>query len=370
MQRRGTRTINVGRVGIGSQFPISIQSMTNTKTSDISATLKQINELSSVGCEIIRIAVPDIQSAIAVSSIVPNSPIPVIADIHFDHKLALLSIKNGIHGIRINPGNIGSADKVKAVADAAGSAGISIRVGANSGSIAKEYKSKNISGTLQSKQEVVSNSLVESALYQCSLLEDYGFKNIKVSLKASDVITMIKAYEKFAKKTDYPLHLGVTEAGTLFQSTVKSSIGIGSLLVNGIGDTIRVSVTGDCRDEIKIARSILESLSIRHAVPEIISCPTCARTSTDLINLTDKIEIAISELKSTGVELNPFKLAIMGCAVNGPGEARDADIGIAGATGQYVLFEKEKTIAAYKEDEIIDVLLKYVVEKYGNSKNK
>ena len=370
MQRRVTRTISVGRVGIGSKFPVSIQSMTNTKTSDITATLNQINELSSIGCEIIRIAVPDIQSANAVNSIVSNSPIPVIADIHFDYKLALLSIKNGINGIRINPGNIGSADKVKAVAEAAGSAGISIRVGANSGSIAKDYKPKSKNDGLQSKQETLSDSLVESALYQCSLLEEYGFKNIKVSLKASDVLTMIKAYRKFAKKTDYPLHLGVTEAGTLFQSTIKSSVGIGALLADGIGDTIRVSVTGDCRDEIKIAHSILESLSLRHAAPEIISCPTCARTSTDLIKLANKIESAISELKASGIEFNPFKLAIMGCAVNGPGEARDADIGIAGATGQYVLFEKEKTIAAYKENEIIDVLLKYIIKKYGNSKNK
>lgn len=361
--RRKTRDIRIGNIGIGSSFPVSIQSMANSDTRDIQATLKQISELAHLGCQIARVAVPDIPSAEAVADLVKSSPLPLVADIHFDYKLALISIKNGIHAVRINPGNIGSRDKVKAVAEAAGSAGIPIRIGANTGSLAKEF---HIEGHIQDKHEkahLLANALVKSAIKQCKVLEEFSFKNIKVSLKASDVLTTYLAYKKFASQTDYPLHLGVTEAGTLFRSSVKSSIGIGSLLLDGIGDTIRVSVTGSPLEEIKIAQTILEATGHRDSSPEIVSCPTCARTTTDIITLTKNIESLIDSMKASGISFSPFKIAIMGCAVNGPGEARDADIGIAGANGQFVLFKNgiiEKN--SYSKEEAF-VLLKEEILK-------
>lgn len=338
--------------------------MTNSDTKDVKTTLSQIYELAKLGCQIARIAVPDIQSAEAVRDLVKSSPLPLVADIHFDHRLALISIKNGIHAVRINPGNIGSKDNVKAVAQAAGSAGIPIRIGANTGSLPKEF---HIEANIQDKHEkahLLAEALVKSALNQCEALEEVSFKDIKVSLKASDVLTTYMAYKKFASQTDYPLHLGVTEAGTLFRSSVKSSIGIGSLLLEGIGDTIRVSVTGSPLEEIKIAQTILEATGHRDSSPEIVSCPTCARTTTDIINLTKNIEALIDLLKENGASFSPFKIAIMGCAVNGPGEARDADIGIAGVNGKFIFFRNGETLKNSYSEKIAFSMLKEEILKH------
>lgn len=362
--RRKTRSIKIGNIGIGSSFPVSIQSMTNSDTKDVKATLNQIYELAKLGCQIARIAIPDIQAAEAVADLVKSSPLPLVADIHFDHKLALISIKNGIHAVRINPGNIGSKDKVKAVAETAGEAGIPIRIGANTGSLPKEFHIEEHIQNKHEKAHLLAEALVNSALKQCELLEEFSFKDIKVSLKASDVLTTYLAYKKFAAQTDYPLHLGVTEAGTLFKSSVKSSIGIGSLLLEGIGDTIRVSVTGSPLEEIKIAQTILEATGHRDSSPEIVSCPTCARTTADIIKLTKNVESLIDSMKSEGYHFTPFKIAIMGCAVNGPGEARDADIGIAGVNGKFILFRNgiiEKS--SYSEEEAFILLKEEILKR-------
>jgi (E)-4-hydroxy-3-methylbut-2-enyl-diphosphate synthase len=350
--RRKTRTLKVGNRFIGGNHPITIQSMTNTDTENVDATVKQINQLDNAGCEIIRVAVPTLKAAENIKDIVKYSSIPVIADIHFDYKLALAAIKCGINGIRINPGNIGSDERVKAVAEAAGEAGIPIRIGANTGSLAAGHHPKKIE---EDRSDIFAQALVDSAHYQCKLLEKYSFKDIKVSLKASDVITTVKAYRNFSKLTDYPLHLGVTEAGTLQQSTIKSSIGIGGLLIEGIGDTVRVSITGDPIDEIKVAQKILENTGHRKARPEIISCPTCGRTVVNLIELAEKIEKKIEMFKQNGKVFMPCKIAIMGCAVNGPGEAKEADLGIAGARDKYVIFKNGKQIGAYSEKTAMSV---------------
>ena len=356
--RRKTRVVKIGSVPIGYPYPVSIQSMTNTDTKDIKATLSQIEQLYNLGCQIVRVALPDIESAKAVKNIIAETPVPIIGDIHFDYRIALESIQSGIHAIRINPGNIGTEEKVKAVAEAAGIACIPIRVGANTGSLAKEFQvKKEEAEDKYTKAERTAEALVKSALKQCETLERCSFKNIKVSLKASDVLTTFLAYKKFASLTDYPLHLGVTEAGTNFRSSIKSSIGIGSLLMLGIGDTIRVSVTGSPLEEIKIAQTILESAGQREATPEIISCPTCARTTTNIIGLVNKVENYIESLKLKGYKFKPFTLAIMGCAVNGPGEAKEADIGIAGASGKFVLFKKGKLLpGCYTEEEAYTAL--------------
>lgn len=343
--RRKTRTIKVGNLLIGSPFPVSIQSMTNTPTEDFNATLKQIKELEDAGCEIVRITIPTIKAAKNIKQFIKNSRIPIIADIHFNHKLALMAISQGIHGIRINPGNIGSKENIRAIAKAATEANVPIRVGANSGSLPQNYRIKQTTtNTKEAKRLFISDALVESALHQCQILEKEGFYNIKVSLKASDVITAVMAYRKFAKITDYPLHLGITEAGTYLRSTIKSSIGIGSLLLEGIGDTIRVSITGNPIEEVKIAQQILENTGHRLACPEIISCPTCGRTNIDIIKITTDIEKKINQLKSKGNKFKPSKIAIMGCAVNGPGEAKDADCGIAGASKNKLAFFKNGKI--------------------------
>ncbi|MEI6055478.1 MAG: flavodoxin-dependent (E)-4-hydroxy-3-methylbut-2-enyl-diphosphate synthase [Lentisphaerota bacterium] len=362
--RRKTRNIKIGNVRIGSSYPVSIQSMTNSDTKDVKATLTQIRELARLGCQIARIAVPDLESANAIKNLVKESPLPIVADIHFDHKLALLSIKNGIHAVRINPGNIGSKENVKAVAEAAGEAGIPIRIGTNTGSLAKEFHIPENITDKSKKAELLSDALCSSALKQCEALEEFNFRDIKVSLKASDVLTTYLAYKKFAAQTDYPLHLGVTEAGTLFRSSVKSSIGIGSLLLDGIGDTIRVSVTGSPLEEIKIAQMILESTGHRDSSPEIISCPTCARTTADIIELTKNVESLIDSMKAEGFHFQPFKIAIMGCAVNGPGEARDADIGIAGANGKFILFRNGTTAKnSYTESEAFSLLKEEILKR-------
>lgn len=347
---RKTRKIHIGRLPVGGGAPVSVQSMTNTDTRNAEATISQIKELFMAGCEIARVAVPDRKAAEMLDGIIAGSPIPVIADIHFDHRLALMAIKAGIHGIRINPGNIGDAGKVREVAEAAGEKNIPIRVGANAGSLPK-----NIVETMNRKSGdrdgILADALVKSALGECRILERYGFRKIKVSLKASSVPATVMAYRKFADLADYPLHLGITEAGTLIRGTVKSSVGIGALLLGGIGDTIRVSLTADPVEEVKVGIMILESAGLRKAQPEIVSCPTCGRTEINLFGLVGKIESEIGRIKASGKRINIAKIAVMGCVVNGPGEAKDADLGIAGSkNGMAAVFKKGRLKGVFPED--------------------
>jgi len=346
LNRRKTRVIKVGNVLIGGNNPISVQSMTNTKTKDVESTVKQIKELENAGCHIVRVAVTDLDDAKAISKIKKEINIPIIADIQFDYKLALESIKYGVDGLRLNPGNIGSEDRVKEVVKACKERGISIRVGVNSGSIKKEY--------LEKYNGVNENSMVYSALEQVRILEDMDFHDIKISLKASSVQLTIKAYEKMAELVDYPFHLGVTEAGPAWRGTVKSAIGIGVLLSEGIGDTIRVSLTGDPVEEVKVGREILKSLNLLNEGVEIISCPTCGRTNINLIEIVEK-----AEKKLSGINKH-IKVAIMGCPVNGPGEAREADIGIAGGKGEGLIFKKGQIIKKVKEEDLLDELIKEI----------
>ncbi len=348
--RNQTRQVKVNNVTIGGGAPVSIQSMTNTVTADAVSTLAQIRELASAGCDIIRVAVPDSDAVDALPAILSGSPIPVIADIHFDYRLALGAIAAGIHGIRINPGNIGDADKVRLIAEKAGEAGIPIRVGANSGSLSEAMRSLP-----------PADALVESALEQCRILEEYGFRAIKVSLKASNVPVTVSAYEKFAERSDYPLHLGITEAGTPQNGIVKSAVGIGALLLRGLGDTIRVSLTAPPLAEIAPARRILEAAGLRDASPEIVSCPTCGRTQIDLIKLAEKVESLIQEIKQQNRRIKLKKIAVMGCVVNGPGEARDADLGVAGGRSQLALFKHGKIIGTFPEAEGYDVLRREIL---------
>ena len=357
------KSINIGNVKVGEDGIVSIQSMTNTPTDDIIATSAQIAELAKEGCDIVRVAVPDFKAVDALSEIIKQSPIPVIADIHFDYKLAIGAIKAGIHAIRINPGNIGSAERVKEVAELAKEYKVPIRVGANSGSLPKGLYEENLK-KLKNRTEAMAESLVVAALEQCKLLEDCGFSDIKVSLKSSEVPATVKAYRKFAEIADYPLHIGVTEAGTFLKGTVKSAVGIGSLILDGIGDTLRVSLTADPVEEIKIAKLILESVGLRNPQPEIVSCPSCGRTEIGLFDLVDKVENLIENIKASGKEINIKKLAVMGCVVNGPGEAKDAEIGIAGGKGKIAIFKAGKLIGTYSENEgfekFKEEILKYI----------
>lgn len=325
-KRKITKKIYVGNVPIGGGAPISIQSMTNTFTTDIKGTLRQIKRLYNLGCEIIRVAVPDKDSVLALKEIVKKSPIPVIADIHFDYKLAIGAILQGVHGIRINPGNIKNKNKLLEILKVAKEKNIAIRIGVNSGSLDFEIKRKF-------KNEIYKG-LVESACNYIKFFEDNDFFNIKVSLKSADVINTILAYQLFSQKMDYPLHLGITEAGTELPGTIRSSIGIGYLILNGIGDTIRVSLTAPPEKEIIVAKEILKNTGTRILGPILISCPTCARRDVDVIFLAHKVEKILSTIK------NPLKIAVMGCAVNGPGEAMDADIGIAGSSEGGIIFKK------------------------------
>ncbi|PLX66273.1 MAG: 4-hydroxy-3-methylbut-2-en-1-yl diphosphate synthase [Denitrovibrio sp.] len=347
MNRRESKQINVGNVKIGGGAPISIQSMTNTDTRDIEATNAQIQALYEAGCEIVSCAVVDIEAAKAFRQITEASSIPVIADIHFDHKLAIEAIESGAHAIRINPGNIGSADKVKAVVEAAKANGCSIRVGVNAGSLEKD---------LLKKHGVCAESLVMSAESHIRQIEALGFYDMKVSLKASSVPLTFQAYRMFAEKSDYPLHIGVTEAGTFFAGSVKSSAGIGALLLSGIGDTFRVSLTGDPAEEIRVAWQLLNALEIRRRGPEIISCPTCGRTEIALVKLAEEVERRAASLTST------ISIAVMGCPVNGPGEAREADYGIAGGKGNGLIFKKGEIIKKVSEEKIIDELFGILVD--------
>ena len=345
MQRRKTKKIYVKDITIGGDSPIVIQSMTNTKTSDAKATIAQIKALEKAGCELVRVSVPNNESAQAIGEIISNVDIPVVADIHFDYKLALESIKNGVHGLRINPGNIGNEEKVIQVVNEAKKRNIKIRIGVNAGSLEKD---------LLDSMGRTPEAMVESAFRHIKILEKYDFYNTAVSLKASDIETTIKAYELFSSKSDYPLHLGITEAGTLKAGTIKSSIGIGYMLLNGIGDTIRVSLTADPVEELYVAKEILKSIGLDNESIRIISCPTCARTDIDIIGLAEKVEKVTANIKKN------ISVAIMGCAVNGPGEARDADLGIAGGKSEALLFKKGQIIRKVDEASIIEVLLEEI----------
>lgn len=343
MKRRKTKKIKVGNIYVGGDSKISVQSMNNTDTRNIEATVKQINDLERAGCDITRCAVLDMEAARALKKIVSSVNIPVVADIHFDYRLALESIESGVAALRINPGNIGSIERVKVVANAAKERKIPIRIGVNSGSLEKEI--------LKKYGKVCSEALVESALNHVRILENLNFNDIVISIKSSNVMQMIESYRIISSKVDYPLHVGVTEAGTVWRGTIKSSIGIGTLLSEGIGDTIRVSLTGNPVEEIKVGREILKSLGYIKEGIEIISCPTCGRTNINLIQLANEAEERLAECNKN------LKVAIMGCVVNGPGEAREADIGIAGGIGEGLIFKKGKIIKKVKEDKLIDELI-------------
>ena len=345
-KRRKTREINIGGVKIGGDNPIAIQSMCNTDTRDVKATVDQIKRLEKAGCEIIRVAVPDMEAAECIRDIKKSIDIPLVADIHFDYRLALRCMENGIDKIRINPGNIGSADRVKQVADMAKRNGIPIRIGANSGSLEKNLVEKYGGVTPQ--------GLVESALGHIKLLEENDFYDIAVSIKASNVPFSVEVYELLSDTVDYPLHVGITEAGTVWGGTVKSAVGIGAILSRGIGDTIRVSLTGDPVEEIYAAKEILKSLELRKFGVEFISCPTCGRTSIDLIKIANEVEERVRNIDKN------IKVAVMGCAVNGPGEAREADIGIAGGHGEGLIFKKGQILRKVPEDRLVEELLKEI----------
>lgn len=344
--KKKTRQIQIGTVAVGGDAPISVQSMTNTYTHDIPATVSQINRLESAGCEIVRVAVPDKMAAIAISEIKKEISIPIIADIHFDYRLALDSLKAGADGLRINPGNIGSVQNVKAVVDCAKDRNVSIRIGVNSGSLEKDL--------LKKYKKVTAEAMVESALRHIDLITSFGFDRIKLSIKASDVARTVDAYRLLSSSTDFPLHVGVTEAGSLYSGIVKSSLGIGTLLADGIGDTIRVSLTRDPVEEVRVAYEILKALGIRRRGPEIISCPTCGRCNIDLFGIVEKVEGSLMTC------LLPVKIAIMGCVVNGPGEAREADIGIAGGDGVGILFKQGKVVKKFPQHQLVDILLKEI----------
>ena len=345
-KRRKTREINIGGVKIGGDNPIAIQSMCNTDTRNVKATVDQIKRLEKAGCEIIRVAVPDMEAAECIRDIKKSIDIPLVADIHFDYRLALRCMENGIDKIRINPGNIGSADRVKQVADMAKRNGIPIRIGVNSGSLEKNLVEKYGGVTPQ--------GLVESALGHIKLLEENDFYDIAVSIKASNVPFSVEVYELLSDTVDYPLHVGITEAGTVWGGTVKSAVGIGAILSRGIGDTIRVSLTGDPVEEIYAAKEILKSLELRKFGVEFISCPTCGRTSIDLIKIANEVEERVKNIDKN------IKVAVMGCAVNGPGEAREADIGIAGGHGEGLIFKKGQILRKVPEDRLVEELLKEI----------
>lgn len=339
---RVSREVKIGNRVIGGNNPVAIQSMTNTKTEDVKATVEQIRALEDAGCEIIRCAVPTMEAAKAFSEIKKQINIPLVADIHFDYKLAIAAIENGADKIRINPGNIGSKDKVKAVVDAARERNIPIRVGVNSGSLEKNLVEKY--------GGVTAHGLVESALDKASYIEDLGYTNLVLSIKSSDVMMCVKAHELIADKTDIPLHVGITEAGTLLAGNIKSAVGLGIILNQGIGDTIRVSLTGSPLEEIKSAKYILRTLGLRKGGIEVVSCPTCGRTQIDLITLANKVEEMVAPIDSD------IKVAVMGCVVNGPGEAKEADLGIAGGIGEGLVIRKGEIVRKVPEEQLLDAL--------------
>jgi (E)-4-hydroxy-3-methylbut-2-enyl-diphosphate synthase len=346
VKRVKTKKIKVGNIHIGGDSKIAVQSMTNTDTRNVKETIAQIHKLQEAGCDIIRCAVPDMEASNAIKEIVNNINIPLVADIHFDYRLALTSIENGVSALRINPGNIGSIDKVKEVAKAAKDKNVPIRIGVNSGSLKKEI--------LDKYGKVCPEALVESALEHVRILESVNYDDIVISIKSSNVMQMIDSYRMISKAVDYPLHLGVTEAGTIWRGTIKSSVGIGALLSEGIGDTIRISLTGDPVEEIKVGREILKSLGYLNEGIEFISCPTCGRTQIDLINIAEEVERRLINYNKN------LKVAVMGCVVNGPGEAREADIGIAGGNGEGLIFKKGKIVKKVREEELVDELIEQI----------
>lgn len=342
MYREATKKIRIGDVTIGGGSPIAIQSMTNTKTEDVGATAAQIEALESAGCEIIRLAVPTMEAARAIAKIKEKIHIPLVADIHFDYRLAIAAIENGADKIRINPGNIGDVGRVQAVVDKAKEYGVPIRVGVNSGSLEKPL--------VERYGCVTAEGLVESAMDKVHMIESLGYDNLVVSIKSSDVMMCVKAHERIARECPYPLHVGITEAGTLLAGNIKSSIGLGLILNQGIGDTIRVSLTGDPVEEIRSAKLILKTLGLRKGGIEVVSCPTCGRTKIDLIGLANQVEQMVED-----IPLN-IKVAVMGCAVNGPGEAKEADIGIAGGIGEGLLIRKGEIVKKVREDQLLETL--------------
>ena len=341
--REHTKVIKIGDRVIGGGNPILIQSMTNTRTEDVQATVAQIQALTAAGCDIIRCAVPTMEAAEALTEIKKQITIPLVADIHFDYKLALAAIEHGADKIRINPGNIGSRERVQAVVDAAKERKIPIRVGVNSGSLEKELVEKY--------HGVTAEGIVESALDKVHSIEDMGYDNLVISIKSSDVMMCAKAHELIAKETSYPLHVGITESGTLYSGNIKSAVGLGIILYQGIGDTIRVSLTGDPLEEIRSAKRILKTLGLRKGGIEVVSCPTCGRTQIDLIGLANQVERMVED-----IPLNDIKVAVMGCVVNGPGEAKEADIGIAGGKGTGMLIKKGEIVRRMPENELLGAL--------------
>ncbi len=346
--RKRTRRITLGGVPIGGGAPVAVQSMTNTDTRDVKATVRQINELAKAGCEVVRVALLNMEAARSLDKIKKAISIPLVADIHFDHRLALMAIDKGVDGLRINPGNIGEKAKVVELVKAAKERGVPIRIGVNSGSLEKDL--------LKKYGRPTPEALVESAMRHVRILEDLDFLDMKVSIKASDVPTTVDAYRLMSKTAKYPLHIGVTEAGTLFSGTVKSSVGLGILLAEGIGDTMRVSLTADPVEEVRVAWEMLKALKLRERGINIISCPTCGRTQIDVIGLAMEVERRLSHVTK------PFDVAVMGCIVNGPGEAAQADMGIAGGKGRGLLFRRGEVIKKLKEDELADALVKEVEE--------
>ena len=340
--REHTKVIRIGDRVIGGGNPVLIQSMTNTKTEDVKATVEQIQALTAAGCDIIRCAVPTMEAAEALSEIKKQITIPLVADIHFDYRLAIAAMEHGADKIRINPGNIGGRDRVQAVVDVAKERQIPIRVGVNSGSLEKELVEKY--------HGVTAEGIVESALDKVHLIEDMGYDQLVISIKSSDVLMCARAHELIADKTDYPLHVGITEAGTLFSGNIKSAVGLGIILYQGIGDTIRVSLTGDPLEEVRSAKRILKTLGLRKGGIEVVSCPTCGRTQIDLIGLANRVERMVEDIPLD------IKVAVMGCVVNGPGEAKEADIGIAGGVGTGLLIKKGEIVKKLPEDELLDAL--------------
>jgi len=343
IERSKTRRIRIGDVPVGGGAPVAVQSMTNTDTRDVDATVAQVKRLEEAGCEIVRLAVPDEAAVRAFETIKPRVRPPLIADIHFDHRLAIGAIRAGADGLRINPGNIGGPKAVEKVLAEAGKAGISIRIGVNAGSLQRDI--------LKKYGHPTPEAMVESAMEHVRLFESLGFEQIKISLKSSHVLHTISAYELLSREVDYPLHLGVTEAGTLIAGTVKSAVGIGVLLYMGIGDTFRVSLSRDPVEEVRVAWEILRALDLRHRGPEIVSCPTCGRCEIDLFSLVEKVEDGLSGMRSSP------RVAVMGCVVNGPGEAREADVGVAGGRGQGILFRNGRLVRKVPEHELADVLI-------------
>ncbi len=342
MERKNTKIVEIGDRVIGGGNPILIQSMTNTKTEDVAATVAQIKQLTAAGCDIIRCAVPTMEAAKALGEIKKQISIPLVADIHFDYRLAIAAMENGADKIRINPGNIGSTERVKAVVDVAKERNIPIRVGVNSGSLEKDLVEKY--------HGVTAEGIVESALDKVKLIEDMGYDNLVISIKSSDVLMCVKAHELISEKTMHPLHVGITESGTIISGNIKSSIGLGLILSQGIGDTIRVSLTGDPLEEIKSAKLILRTLGLRKGGVEVVSCPTCGRTRIDLIHLANQVENMVADIPLD------IKVAVMGCVVNGPGEAKEADIGIAGGIGEGLIIKHGEVYKKVPEDQLLEAL--------------